>query len=430
MTATPHWTPRILGHARTLLSTFGAALLLTAAAAGCTETGEPFQAPPDAPNVDLRVLVTSNFTSRVQGEQVIFTVRVTNLGPIAATGVIAADTLPTGLTYQSHTTSFGTYSPSTGLWGIGALGVNSEVTLAITATIAATSGQLANRAAVVSTDFNDSVTTNNVAEASVTVGTLPPPPVGVFFQSDWSTATGNSDNAISDGGKWNSLLCQQRAQTLSVVPASSVGFTRSTNVLRLQQLGTTCGTLERTDAVPQSTSHWGRMYFRNDENSTQHNHVVTYNPLGDIQVAFWNRGGTASGLRVFIRNYYRSNGQPSQYPTNFWSPTTFLQHGVWYRYEWHMEYVTSTTYRIWPRVYDMAGTLLLDASNYFENDASPTSGRTLAAHYAAGNTFGFSNVAAARRIGLGNEGPPGSPNNGLYWYHANLALSTSGWIGQ
>ena len=187
--------------------------------------------------------------------------------------------------------------------------------------------------------------------------------------------------------------------------------------------------LEKTDAVPLSTTNWGRMYFRNDEMATPHNHVMTYNALGAIQVAFWNRQGSPQGVQMFLRRYYNANGSGASYPTHYWAPTSLLQNGTWYRYEWQMEYVTATSYRIWPRVYDMAGTLLFDATHYRQSDYPSSGPHSLATWYAAGNTFGFSDVSLARRVGLGNEGPPSSPSNGQYWYHARLAISLGGWIG-
>ncbi len=406
---------------------------------GCAEL-ESITPPPGAPKIDLSVENVADFGNRNPGEQVVFTVTVRNRGPVVATGIIAGDTIPSGLTLIQHETSLGSYATSgasRGRWDVGTLAVNASATLTLTARVEASAAgtTVLNRAGVLSSDMNDTVAANNIADATVTVaGTAPPPPpppVGVFFSSNWSTDTGSTDNAITDGGRWNGFYCQDRAQTLKVVRGSSVGWTRTPNVLRFTQLGLICGGISATNFIPVSTSHYGRMYFRNDETGTQHNHVMTYNALGDIQTAFWNRGATPGNtMRIFMRTYYYGNGQGTAYPFNFWSPATFLPNGVWYRFEWHMEYVTPTSYRLWPRVYDMAGTLLHDANTYLENDAPAGSGRTLAAWYGRGNTFGFSNVQLARNLGLGNEGVGGSPSNGQFWYHASFAVSTSGWIGQ
>jgi hypothetical protein len=260
--------------------------------------------------------------------------------------------------------------------------------------------------------------------------------VELVFASDWGTALGSSYEAILDGDTWDIAYCQSAPQTLTVVEGASLGWTKTPHVLRLQQLGPTiCGTLEKEDAVPASTTHWGRFYFRNDETMSTHNHVVTYNPVGAIQVALWNRSGSSNGFRPFIRTYYDETGASTSYPTNLWNPSVqgvgpaSLSNGTWYRYEWMMEYVTPTTYRIHPRIYDMSGRLLHDDATYFQNDYPQSGTASLASRYAAGDAFGFSDVSLATRFGLGNEGPATSPTSGEYWYHADVALSLEGWIG-
>lgn len=94
-----------------------------------------------------------------------------------------------------------------------------------------------------------------------------------------------------------------------------------------------------------------------------------------------------------------------------------------------MEYVTPTTYRIHPRIFDMSGRLLHDDATYFQNDYPQSGTASLASWYAAGDAFGFSDVSLATRFGLGNEGPATSPSSGEFWYHADVALSLEGWIG-
>jgi uncharacterized repeat protein (TIGR01451 family) len=423
---------------------------IAAILAGCGS--EIVQPSPDAPSVDLALEMTVDDSLPGVGDTIAFSVTVRNNGPLAATSVQVGDTLPAGLVYVSHSTTMGSYVTS-GLWPVGTLPVRASATLTVRARVAQGTEQLrlVNTAAILGSAFNDSVLTNNITSAAVRVQgatsappspTPPPSPpsVGTVFSSSWSTATGNGDAALRDGGRWTNLYCQQAPNVASVVSGASVGWTRTPNVLRLQQLGPSqCGTLEKTELLPASTSHYGRMYFRNDEVATQHNHVATYNPgVGaPIQVALWNRSGSSNGVAIFLRTYFQASGQTSVYPTNFWAIGTpnrqgmdRLPNGVWYRYEWHMEYVTARTYRIWPRIYDMAGTLLYDATRFYQNDYPQSGTQSLASWYAAGNTFGLTDPQLARRFGLGNEGPANSASTGGYWYHADVAISTSGWIGR
>ena len=56
-----------------------------------------------------------------------------------------------------------------------------------------------------------------------------------------------------------------RDDIMSVVPGSSVGFTRSANVFAVAMRGQGCGFVQRRGFAPPGTSHWGRMYVRNDK---------------------------------------------------------------------------------------------------------------------------------------------------------------------
>ena len=57
----------------------------------------------------------SNPTPNV-GDQITFTVTLSNQGPDAATGVQVTDLLPAGLTFVSATPSQGTYNNVSGVW--------------------------------------------------------------------------------------------------------------------------------------------------------------------------------------------------------------------------------------------------------------------------------------------------------------------------
>src|SRR5690606_9912094 len=64
-----------------------------------------------APQVDLAVTKMVDNAEAGEGEQVVFTVTVTNLGPGSASDVIVSDVLPEGLEYLSHEASQGEYDP-------------------------------------------------------------------------------------------------------------------------------------------------------------------------------------------------------------------------------------------------------------------------------------------------------------------------------
>src|SRR5689334_11890564 len=95
-----------------------AILILALAATACgSDSGSLGNPPPPGPRLDLSVNGLQQPDTIAEGGSVVFTITVKNLGPIDATGVIAGDTLSSGLTYVSSIGSNGTsYSSATHQW--------------------------------------------------------------------------------------------------------------------------------------------------------------------------------------------------------------------------------------------------------------------------------------------------------------------------
>lgn len=92
------------------------------------------------------------------GDDVTFTIVVTNGGPDDALNVAVQDLLPAGLTFVSDTTLAGTYNEVTGLWTIGTIPSGGTATLTVVAT-AATFGAKTNTAEVSASDSADADST-------------------------------------------------------------------------------------------------------------------------------------------------------------------------------------------------------------------------------------------------------------------------------
>ncbi|WP_457652289.1 FlgD immunoglobulin-like domain containing protein, partial [Rhodocaloribacter sp.] len=107
-----------------------------------------------AATADLAVTKTVDNASAGVGENVVFTVTLTNNGPADATGVAVTDLLPAGLAFVSATPSQGAYDDVTGLWSVGALANGASATLEITATVTVTE-TVTNTAAVTASDLPD-----------------------------------------------------------------------------------------------------------------------------------------------------------------------------------------------------------------------------------------------------------------------------------
>jgi len=123
-----------------------------------------------SPNIaaDLAVVKTVNNAAPLLGGNVTFTIVASNNGPVAATGVVVTEILPTGLTYVSHTTSIGTYNPGSGVWGVGNLAVSAFQTLTVTASVNSMAVPQVTNAAYITGNQADPNLNNNVSSVVVT----------------------------------------------------------------------------------------------------------------------------------------------------------------------------------------------------------------------------------------------------------------------
>jgi len=122
-------------------------------------------------HLDADLLVTKDVSSHTPlvGNNVIYTVTVTNTGPATATNVQITDLLPLGVTYQSYSATQGGYASGSGLWTVGTLANGASATLSITVTVTG-AGAITNTATITAVDQpdpdpgdnSDSVTINPV----------------------------------------------------------------------------------------------------------------------------------------------------------------------------------------------------------------------------------------------------------------------------
>ena len=118
---------------------------------------------------DLALTKTVNDATPNVGDEITFTITVSNLGPDAATGVEVTDQLPAGLAYVSDNPSQGSYDEATGVWTVGALAFPGSATLEIVATVTADAFEgVTNTAEITASDQFDPDEDNNEAEQEVT----------------------------------------------------------------------------------------------------------------------------------------------------------------------------------------------------------------------------------------------------------------------
>jgi uncharacterized repeat protein (TIGR01451 family) len=116
---------------------------------------------------DLLLSKTVDNSTPLVGNNVTFTLTLSDLGSGTATNVTVTDVLPSGLTFVSSTTSQGSYNSLSGVWTVGTVTTTTSQTLLITATVA-TAGAKTNTATVSHADQFDPNTANNTSSATVT----------------------------------------------------------------------------------------------------------------------------------------------------------------------------------------------------------------------------------------------------------------------
>jgi uncharacterized repeat protein (TIGR01451 family) len=110
--------------------------------------------------IDLALAKSASPTTVSLGDEVVFTVVISNTGPDTATGVTVADELPTGLTFVGSSATAGSYSSISERWSGLTLTAGEVQTLTLTATVVS-SGTITNIAQVTAADQPDSDSTPN-----------------------------------------------------------------------------------------------------------------------------------------------------------------------------------------------------------------------------------------------------------------------------
>src|SRR5262249_183580 len=88
------------------------------------------------PSADLNVTQQLDDLKPIQGELIHYTITVdNNAGPEAGTGVKLSDVLSSNLTFQSASTSVGSFDRATGVWNLGSLAQGASATLVIAARV-------------------------------------------------------------------------------------------------------------------------------------------------------------------------------------------------------------------------------------------------------------------------------------------------------
>ena len=117
---------------------------------------------------DVTIVKTVNNVNPFIGDQIVFTIAVTNDGQDQFTNVVVDEVIQSGFTYVSHQTTNGTYDLLAGEWTIPLLGANEQAVLTITVTVNPTGNY--HNVATITSGVDDADIGNNGSEVIVEPG--------------------------------------------------------------------------------------------------------------------------------------------------------------------------------------------------------------------------------------------------------------------
>jgi uncharacterized repeat protein (TIGR01451 family) len=123
------------------------------------------------PRADLGVVKSSNLSTAIAGQELVYTMTVTNYGPSTITSFRLLEELPIGFQVTGRTTSAGTYNPTTGQWTGLNLATGQSVRLFVSGIVASSAtGSVTNVVTVTPpAGVNDLNPSNNTDELEVPV---------------------------------------------------------------------------------------------------------------------------------------------------------------------------------------------------------------------------------------------------------------------
>ncbi len=126
---------------------------------------------------DLQVVKIADDATPDEGQNIVYTISVTNNGPYDTTGMELRDIIDPNLTFVSYSSTQGslTFSNSTGIWNAGSLAKLASANLYITATVATGTGgtNIANTATISASDLNDPTAGNDSSTITITPNEIP-----------------------------------------------------------------------------------------------------------------------------------------------------------------------------------------------------------------------------------------------------------------
>jgi len=160
------------------------------------------------PAADVAIAIAGSPSSVIIGDNVTYSITVTNNSSNGTTNVTVTDALPAGVTFVSATPSQGTCSgTSTVTCNLGTMNSGSTATISLVVTTTAANAALTNTASVTS-DLTDPIPANNTATSNSTVVNNPVPVISLLSPAS-ATAGGDAFTLTVNGSKFVSTSTVQ-----------------------------------------------------------------------------------------------------------------------------------------------------------------------------------------------------------------------------
>jgi len=274
-----------------------------------------------------------------------------------------------------------------------------------------------------------------------------PKPAELVFASDWSTATGNTQDAVRDGTKWTSADRIDFSlnpngpvpDRVAVVPATGLGFPAGmSNVLAIKYHNATatdyCG-IFKSNGWPMPTVGGVicfRLYFRmsiDGASGGRHHPVQTAPAAGPcVQTSVWRmeKGDTfAFQIGQFGSGF--CNPSDAGFFSDCHSWQTTLTRNQTYRVEERWEYVAAHQWRLHVEVYDSSNTKVRSDSDFVCMEFGHA--HTLADNLIIGvkDDTCFRSKLIANEGALGARGADAPAENRIFY--GGFAVSLDDWCG-
>jgi uncharacterized repeat protein (TIGR01451 family)/gliding motility-associated-like protein len=156
----------------------------------------------DDDHADIYLTKTVDNDNPGEGDQITFTITVTNNGPSPLTSLVVTDIIPSGLTFVDATPSTGTWTAPD--WTIGSLPVGNTETLLISVSVDAGTGgtDITNTVSNTQDQLDDNITVDD-SEEMIHVDDLPVANGDAFAVNEDETLEGDvllNDTGLNDGG--------------------------------------------------------------------------------------------------------------------------------------------------------------------------------------------------------------------------------------